>query len=253
MLPAEKANLVGIKPTLGLTSRDLTIPISIRQDTTGPMAKTVKDAADILSVIAGKDPNDKWTLLQPFDVTPDYAKSCDQYGLEGTRIGIPRNGIDYFVKPTAVMIAFEEALDFMETAGATVVDNANFQEFDFAEFSRNSSIVLDTDFVAGLEQYLANLTTNPNNVHNLADIADFTMKEPREEFPNRDMYVWARQLGRKITCTSPESLAAYEANLLAGEELGITGVLDRLGLDVVWHNANLTLSRMGNYILKLPN
>ena len=199
------------------------------------MAKTVKDAANILTVIASKDPNDKWTLLQPFDTTPDYAKSCNPYGLEGVRIGIPRNGIDYFEKPAAVMRAFEEVLDLMETAGAIVVDNANFQEFNFTEFSRNSSIVLDTDFVTGLEQYLANLTNNPNNVHNLADIADFTMKEPREEFPDRDMYVWARQLGRTITCSSPESLAAYEANLQAGEELGITGVLDRLGLDVVRH------------------
>ena len=199
------------------------------------MAKTVKDAANLLSVVAGKDPNDKWTLLQPFDATPDYAKSCSAFGLQGTRIGIPRNGIDYFVKPTAVMKAFEEALDLMETAGAIVVDNANFQEFDFAGFSRNSSIVLDTDFVAGLEQYLANLTTNPNNVHTLADIADFTMNEPREEFPDRDMYVWARQLGRTITCTSPESLAAYETNLVAGEDLGVTGVLDKLGLDVVRH------------------
>ena len=233
MLPAEKANLVGIKPTLGLTSRDLTIPISMRQDTTGPMAKTVKDAAHILTAIAGKDPNDKWTLRQPFDVTPDYAKSCNVLGLLGTRIGIPRNGIDYFEKPVSVMEAFEEALNLMEGAGAMIVDSANFQEFDFAKFSRNASIVLDTDFVAGLEQYLANLTSNPHGVRSLADVIDFTMREPREEFPDRDMYVWARSLGRTITSESLESLAAYEANLKAGEELGVTGVLDRLNLDVV--------------------
>ena len=197
------------------------------------MAKTVKDAAHILTAIAGKDPNDEWTLLQPFDVSPDYVRSCNRFGLLGTRIGIPRNGIDYFEKPASVMESFEEALALMKGAGATILDHADFLEFDPAEFSRNSSIVLDTDFVAGLKQYLSNLTSNPNRVRNLADIADFTMKEPREEFPDRDMYVWARGLGRTITNQSPESLAAYEANLQAGEELGVTGVLDRFGLDMV--------------------
>ena len=120
----------------------------------------------MLSIISGRDQSDNWTLAQPFKEVPDYVKACNYSGLRGARLGIPRNGINYFLNNSTipVMDAFEEALQVIRGAGAKVVDEANFASFDVPAFSRNSSIVLDTDFVHGLSQYLAMLKTNPNNV-----------------------------------------------------------------------------------------
>lgn len=189
VLPAEKSNIVGIKPTLGLTSRSMVIPISIRQDSIGPVAQSVKDAAILLSAIAGKDTNDNWTSVQPFDKVPDYVKACNYSAFKGARLGVPRNGIDHFLdnntKP--IMAAFEAALDLIRDSGASVVDEANFALFDVPAFSRNSNVIMRTDFTAGLSAYLGMLKTNPNNVKNLADIKKFTKDDSREEYPDRDV------------------------------------------------------------------
>ncbi|KAL8968447.1 MAG: hypothetical protein Q9197_004878 [Variospora fuerteventurae] len=233
--PAEKSNVVGIKPTLGLTSRDMVIPISLRQDTVGPIGRTVKDAAYMLSAIAGKDSFDNWTSTQPYETTPDYVKSCNHLGLKGARVGIPRNGIDFHLDDSTkpVMDAFETAIQTVRHAGARVIEEANFSSYDAPSFARNSSIVLDTDFVAGLSNYLSQLATNPNDIHALSDIARFTRFHGQENYPDRDTYVWDRQLGRNITHESSESWTAYQANLFMGGEQGVVGALDRHKLDAL--------------------
>lgn len=199
------------------------------------MARTVKDAAYILSAIAGKDKYDNWTLAQPFEEPPDYVNACQVSGLMGARIGVPWNGIEYFLDSTTdpILAAFADALRVLREAGATTVDHANFPAFDFPTFSRSSSIVLDTDFVAGLSDYFSLLDSNPQNIYNLQDVADFSRAEPREEFPSRDTYVWDRQLTRNITNTSPESWSAYQDNLLMGGEQGVLGALDAHNLDAL--------------------
>lgn len=213
----------------------MVIPISIRQDTIGPMAKTVKDAAYLLSALAGVDKLDNWTSAQPFSSPPDYVKACDHNGLKGARVGVPRNGIDYFLddKTQPIMDAFEQALRIMSRAGARVIDEADFPAFDYPAFSRNASIVLDTDFVAGLADYFSHLVSNPHNIHSLQDVAKYTKLDPREQYPNRDTYVWDRELARNITNESYESWAAYQANLRMGKELGIQGALDKHRLDAL--------------------
>ena len=233
--PAERNNVVGIKPTLGLTSRSMVIPISLRQDSVGPVAQTVKDAAYLLTAMVGKDKFDNWTSAQPFEEPPDYVRACKPSALKGARIGVPRNGIDYFLDNTTapIMSAFEGALQLIRNAGAIVKDPAGFPSFDFPAFSRNASIVLGTDFVAGLSNYLCTLVSNPNNVHNLHDIADFSKTDPREEYPDRDTYVWDRELARTITNTSPRSFEAYQANLRMAEEEGVLGALDKYNLDAL--------------------
>ncbi len=233
--PAERNNVVGIKPTLGLTSRSKVIPISLRQDTVGPIARTVTDAAYLLTAMAGKDKFDNWTSTQPFEEPPNYVEACRFPALRGARIGIPRNGIDYFLGNTTapIMSAFENALQVIHHAGATITDPANFPSFDFPSLSRNSRIVLDTDFVAGLSDYLSSLVSNPNGLHSLHDITQYTMNDPREEYPNRDTYVWDRELDRNITNSSPESFQAYQANLRMAEEEGVIGALDKYNLDAL--------------------
>ena len=235
VLPGERSNIVGIKPTLGLTSRNMVIPMSLRQDTVGPMARTVKDAAYMLSALAGKDKFDNWTLIQPFKKAPNYAKACKIFGLKGARVGIPRNGIDYYVDNSTapVMAAFEDALQTINSAGASVVDKADFAVFDPPAFDGNSSIILDTDFVAGLSDYLSQLVKNPNKIRSLYDVTQYTKSDPREEYPNRDTYVWDRQSTRNFTNAGPECWQAYQANLLMAEELGVLGALDRYSLDAL--------------------
>ena len=189
VLPAEKSNIVGIKPTLGLTSRDMVIPISRRQDTVGPMAPTVKDAAYMLSIIAGMDKNDNWTSAQPFSQVPDYVNACKQSALKGARVGVPRNGITPFLSNHTgpIMAAFDKALRVMTASGAKVLDETDFASFDIPAFHRNSSIVLDTDFVAGLADYFSQLEANPTKMHSLHDLAQFTRGDSREAYPNRDV------------------------------------------------------------------
>ena len=235
VLPGERNNVVGIKPTLGLTSRSMVIPISLRQDTIGPMAKTVKDAAHLLGAIAGRDNYDNWTSVQPHARTPDFTKACRFSGLKGARIGVPRNGIDYYVDGSTapMMAAFEDALQVISNAGASVVDKTDFAAFDPPAFARNSSIVLDTDFVSGLADYLSQLSRNPNGIQSLHDLARYTKAHPGEEYPDRDTYVWDRQLTRNISSESVESWQAYQANLLMAEEQGVTGTLDRYNLDAL--------------------
>src|SRR6185437_11563652 len=130
--PANANGVVGIKPTVGLTSRAGVVPISHTQDTVGPHGRTVADAAATLSVIQsrtsdGRDPATGgvplgWTgrFTRPTNIPTDYTKFLDPNGLKGARLGVTRQGIDD--APPQVVAEFEAAIDAIEAAGATVVD-----------------------------------------------------------------------------------------------------------------------------------
>lgn len=102
----------------------MVIPISERQDTIGPMARTVKDAAIILQAIAGPDKNDNYTLASPFGShLPNYVAACTLSGLKGKRIGIPRNVINTLdASSEPIVSAFEAAVSVISKAGATIVE-----------------------------------------------------------------------------------------------------------------------------------
>ena len=116
------------------------------------MTRSIADAAIVLSVIAGPDPNDNFTLAQPSPV-PDYTKALNKNALKGKRIGVPRKvftndtitGNDPFVN-----VAFNAALDTIRALGATVVDPADLPSADEIAVSNNETIVLDVDFKASL-------------------------------------------------------------------------------------------------------
>lgn len=118
------------------------------QDTIGPMVRSVSDAAIVLSIIAGPDPNDNFTLAQPTPV-PDFTKALNANALKGKRIGVPRRvflndsitGNDPFIN-----VAFEQALETIKELGATVVDPADLPSADEIVTSNNETVVLDTDF-----------------------------------------------------------------------------------------------------------
>jgi len=233
--PSDVNNLVGIKPTVGLTSRYLVIPISEHQDTIGPMARSVKDAAYVLAAIAGKSPYDNYTSAQPFDTVPDYVAACNFSALRGKRIGVPRNLIDLTYDATAAPIVpvFNAALDILRKAGAIIIDNTNFTGYEALNAGNYSNIVLEADFVSDLPKYLAELAYNPNNVHNLEDVENFTHKFPLEDWPQRDTLIWDGALELGFNNTSPEFWSNYTMNTFLAGPMGVTGALKNYSLDAL--------------------
>jgi len=237
--PSSVTNLVGIKPSVGLTSRSLVVPISQRQDKVGPMARTVRDAAYLLSIIAGKDEHDNYTLAQPFDTPPDYVAALNFSSFAGKRIGVPRNGITPTNSSGPILDAFEDTIATIKAAGAIIIDNANFSAFDeyLADAGKNlgnESIVLDADFVSDLPNlYLSQLTYNPNSVTSLADVSNFTHNFPPEDYPDRDTGVWDQALSLGYNNTDPRFWQAYQLTSYWGGEGGVTGALAQYNLDAL--------------------
>ncbi|KAF2494656.1 amidase [Lophium mytilinum] len=232
--PSENNNLIGIKPTVGLTSRSLVIPISQHQDTVGPMARTVKDAAYLLQAIAGKDVHDNYTSAIPFDSLPDYVASCNFSALAGKRIGVPRNDIYEVNNVTFPIIdAFNTALKVLEAAGATIVDPTNYTAWDAFFSSTSETCVLDTDFVSDLKSYLDQLIYNPTGVETLADVRAFTHSFGAEDYPDRNTAEWDRALNVTFNNTSPEFWDCYQRDLYLGGTGGLLGALKNYSLDVI--------------------
>lgn len=205
--PAHLNNIVGIKPTVGLTSRYLVVPISEHQDTVGPMARTVKDAAYLLSVIAGSDPKDNYTSASPFgENPPNYVAACKKMGLKGKRLGVLKNILDLHKDVTSepAFAVFNETLEILRAAGAEIVEDVYFPGINPIVSHGWAGRVTGQDFLTDLPRYLANLKTNPNNITTLAELRDFTQDYPAEGFPNRATQSWDRVLSRGYDNTSPE-------------------------------------------------
>ncbi|KAF8992753.1 amidase signature domain-containing protein [Cyathus striatus] len=178
--PTSHNNLVGIKPTVGLTSRAGVVPISSHQDTIGPLTRSMTDAAIVLSVISGKDPEDNFTLVQPQKL-PDYTKALNKDALKGKRIGVPRQV--FLLNSTvgndpAVAPAFESALAVLRELGAVVIDPADLPDAKEISASHNETFVLDVDF-----KYYESLLENPSGVRSLADLIVFNDANPSLEEP----------------------------------------------------------------------
>jgi amidase len=176
--PATINGVVGIKPTVGLTSRAGVIPISHTQDTVGPHARTVADAAAVLSALVGVDPRDPATAASAGHFSTDYTQFLDPDGLRGARIGVARNGgfTGYSAETDAV---FEQALEAMEDAGAVLVDPANIPTIDELNADPAEIIVLIWEFKRDLNAYLATRTGVP--VQTLADVIAFNNDHAAQE------------------------------------------------------------------------
>jgi amidase len=163
--PSQTNGIVGIKPTLGLLSRGGIIPIAHNQDTPGPMARTVADAAILLGAMTGLDVRDPATRSSARRRLPSYEKSLDENGLKGARIGIARNmaGSD-----PRILKFLDSSIEVMKGLGAVVVDPADLPNFN--KFGRTESEVLHYEFKAGLNKYL---TSTRAPVKSMQDVIKF--------------------------------------------------------------------------------
>lgn len=174
--PASVNGVVGLKPTLGLVSRSGIVPIAASQDTAGPMARTVEDAALLLSVIAAPDPADPAATATAKSQPRDYRAALRSDALRGVRLGVARNLAGFHEGVDAV---FADALRALRQAGAELVDPAPLvlpEGTDEAELA-----VLLYEFKDGLNRYLARrVGAGPRT---LADVIAFNERERAREMP----------------------------------------------------------------------
>jgi amidase len=189
--PSSMNGLVGIKPTVGLVSRTGIVPISHTQDTAGPMARTVADAAVLLGAMAGIDHSDAATLESAGKAQGDYTRFLDRNGLKGARIGVARKffGFNEFVDRLMA-----DALAQIKNSGAVLVDPADIPtegKLGGAEFE-----VLLYELKADLNSYLAGLGPG-SRVHTLAEVIEFNEEHRQQEMPyfGQDTFLKAEAKG----------------------------------------------------------
>jgi amidase len=224
--PSSSNGLVGIKPTVGLVSRAGIIPISHSQDSAGPMCRTVRDAAILLGVLTGVDPDDAATAASAGQSQADYAQYCDPHGLKGARIGVARK---YFGFSDAVDSLIGQALDVLKKQGATLVDPADIETL--GKFDDSELMVFLYELKADLNAYLARLGPEAP-VHTLKEIIDFNERNHAREMPyfGQDLFVKAEAKG---PLTEKEYLDALAKNHQLARTEGIDALMDKYHLDAI--------------------
>ncbi len=221
--PAAISGIVGIKPTIGLVSRRGIIPIASSQDIAGPMARTVADAALLLTVLAGVDPED--AASEGVVPDADYTAYLDAGALSGARIGVIRSGLTGY--HTATDRVFDRALQELREAGAVVVDSLTLPHlgaYGDAEFA-----ILLHEFRHDLNLYLAEQgETVP--VKTMAEVIAFNHREAARSMPyfGQELFLMAEATGG---LEAPEYVAAKETARLAG--MGIDSLLALHELDAL--------------------
>jgi amidase len=175
--PSSVNGIVGIKPTVGLLSRSGIIPISATQDTAGPMARTVTDAAILLGALAGVDPEDAVTLESKGRAQKDYTAFLDPGGLKGKKIGIEKSFLTNGHE--GVIALYQDAIALLKAQGATIVE-VELQKM-IGEASAGEGLVLQYEFKDGLNRYLSTVTDV--KVRSLADVIAFNKENAKRAMP----------------------------------------------------------------------
>ncbi|HJT67684.1 MAG TPA: amidase [Pyrinomonadaceae bacterium] len=224
--PSSANSLVGIKPTVGLVSRAGIIPISHSQDTAGPMARTVADAAILLSALTGEDARDPMTKESRGKAATDYTKFLDRDGLRGMRIGVARKHFGFSERVDKLL---NDHIAAMKQLGAVFVDPADIPttgKFDDSEFE-----VLLYEFKADLNTYLAGLGPSAP-VHSLQDVIAFNERNRAREMPyfGQDIMEKAQAKG---PLTSKAYIAALKKDHLLARTQGIDFIMRKHRLDAL--------------------
>ncbi|MDT5293734.1 MAG: amidase [Acidobacteriota bacterium] len=226
--PAGTCGIVGIKPTLGLVSRSGIIPIAHSQDTAGPMARTVADAAILLEALTGPDPRDRVAgngntiVVWPRGIS----KSLDPGALRGARIGVARKFFGFNDEVDKLMA---DAIDALKRGGATVIDPADLPthgKLDAPEFE-----VLLFEFKADINKYLAQLAPG-DHPRTLKDLIAFNEKNRDREMPYFGQEIFTRAEA-KGPLTDPAYLKALKSSKTLAQAQGIDAVMLKNNLDAL--------------------
>ncbi len=224
--PSNANGIVGVKPTLGLVSRSGIVPIAHSQDTAGPMARTVRDAAVLLGVMVGPDPTDPITVDGAQRGHSDYTQFLDPAGLAGARIGVWRARFGFHER---VDEALEEGIAAMKVAGAEVIDPIEMPSI--GEIRNNEYEVLLYEFKTDLEKYLAGRgpDTEPRT---LADLIAYNEANAAKEMPyfQQEIFLKAEEKG---PLTEKAYLEALATSKRLSREEGIDRVVAEHRLDAI--------------------
>jgi amidase len=224
--PSGTCGVVGIKPTIGLVSRAGVVPIAHTQDTAGPMARTVADAAALLNALMGFDPRDAVTREGGRLARTDFTNSLDPAGLKGARIGVARKFFGFNDQVDKLMA---DAIDVLKREGATVVDPADMAthgKLDAPEFD-----VLLFEFKADINKYLAGLPAG-DHPRTLKDLIDFNDKNRDREMPffGQELFTKAQAKG---PLTDPAYLKALRSCQTLSRAQGLDALMTKHNLDAI--------------------
>ncbi|HEY3041749.1 MAG TPA: amidase [Pyrinomonadaceae bacterium] len=222
--PSSANSLVGIKPTIGLISRAGIIPIAHSQDTAGPMARTVSDAATLLGALAGIDLNDGVTKTQRSFT--DYTQFLDKGGLKGARLGVSRKNFGFNDRVDKLM---EDHIRELKKLGAVIVDPADIPTS--GKFDESELEVLLYELKADLNNYLRRLGPRAP-VHTLKEVIEFNEKNRDREMPyfGQDLFIKAEAKG---PLTEKKYTQALAKNHLLSRTQGIDFVIRKRRLDAL--------------------
>jgi amidase len=228
--PASCTGVVGMKPTVGLVSRSGIIPIAQNQDTAGPMARCVADAAVLLNCLAAPDPKDPGAGIAVApgsavaEAAVDYTKALDARGLRGARIGVARS----LFRPRSPQVkqAQERALEALREAGATLIDPV-----ELPEIKGDSYLVMLYEFKAGLNAYLCGLGPEAP-IRSLKELIEFNERHREKELHwfGQEILIEAEEKGPLTEKAYLDTLAACRESSRRG---GLDAVMERHQLDAV--------------------
>jgi amidase len=221
--PASVNGIVGIKPTVGLLSRAGIIPISQTQDTAGPMARTVRDAAILLSVLTGIDPADAVTRQSEGKIQPDYTQFLDANGLQGKRIGVEKS---FLQGHPGIDTLLQKALETLKSKGATIVEVEIMKKI--GELGESEFEVLKYEFKDGLNKYLAQAN---GQVKSLAELIAFNKENEAKAMPYFKQEI-LESSDKLEGLSSPKYRKALNKNLNTSRQL-INKILREHKLDAI--------------------
>lgn len=224
--PSSTNGIVGIKPTVGLWSRSGIIPISHTQDTAGPMARTVADAAALLGPLTGTDENDAVTKNSEGKAHTDYNQFLDIQGLQGKRLGVLRDNMGFHEKVDEIL---EETFEIMKAQGAELIDPIELKTS--REYGQAGFQVLLYEFKDGVNKYLAGLGENAP-VKTLQEVIEFNKANAAKSMPyfQQEILEMAEEKG---DLESPEYKEALDTILKISREEGIDQTMTEHQLDAI--------------------
>ena len=224
--PASVCGIVGIKPTVGLVSRSGLIPISSSQDTAGAMARTVRDAALLLGVLAGPDPQDPATLAGPAQAARNFASKPHSRGLKGARLGVVTGPFGY---DPELYQQLDRTVEDLQAAGAKIICRGEFTAFRGLDNPERELLLYE--FKDGINRYLATLgPTSP--MKSLADLIEFNRAHAAAEMPYFGQQIF-EQAQAKGPLTEPAYRAAVETSRRIARTEGIDDLMSKFRLDAL--------------------